>query len=36
MAVKRSIVSKERVVNVMNGWVVLLPLIAVVVRTLCT
>jgi regulator of protease activity HflC (stomatin/prohibitin superfamily) len=31
MAVERSIVSKERVVNVMNGWVVLLPLIAVVI-----
>jgi regulator of protease activity HflC (stomatin/prohibitin superfamily) len=31
MAVERSIVSRERVVNVMNGWVVLLPLIALVV-----
>jgi regulator of protease activity HflC (stomatin/prohibitin superfamily) len=31
MAVERSIVSKERVVSVMNGWVVLLPLVAVVV-----
>jgi regulator of protease activity HflC (stomatin/prohibitin superfamily) len=29
MAVERSIVSKERVVSVMNGWVVLLPLIAI-------
>jgi regulator of protease activity HflC (stomatin/prohibitin superfamily) len=29
MAVERSIVSKERVVRVMNGWVVLLPLIAI-------
>ena len=28
MAVERSIVSKERVVRVMNGWTVLLPLIA--------
>ena len=31
MTSERSIVSKERVVNVMNGWVVLLPLIAVVI-----
>jgi regulator of protease activity HflC (stomatin/prohibitin superfamily) len=31
MAVERSIVSKERVVSVMNGWVVLLPLVAVAV-----
>jgi regulator of protease activity HflC (stomatin/prohibitin superfamily) len=31
MAVERSIVSKERVVNVMNGWIVLLPLIAVMI-----
>jgi regulator of protease activity HflC (stomatin/prohibitin superfamily) len=31
MAVERSIVSKERVVNVMNGWVVLLPLVALVI-----
>ena len=30
MTTERSIVSKERVVNMMNGWVVLLPLIAVV------
>jgi regulator of protease activity HflC (stomatin/prohibitin superfamily) len=30
MASERSIVSKERVVRVMNGWVVLLPLIAIV------
>jgi regulator of protease activity HflC (stomatin/prohibitin superfamily) len=29
MAVERSIVSKERVVSLMNGWVVLLPLIAI-------
>ena len=29
MAVERSIVSKERVVNVTNGWAVLLPLVAV-------
>jgi regulator of protease activity HflC (stomatin/prohibitin superfamily) len=31
MAVERSIVSKERVVSVMNGWLVLLPLIAVMI-----
>jgi regulator of protease activity HflC (stomatin/prohibitin superfamily) len=31
MAVERSIVNKERVVIVVNGWVVLLPLIAVVI-----
>ena len=31
MAVERSIVSKERVVNVMNGWAVLLPLIAIMI-----
>jgi regulator of protease activity HflC (stomatin/prohibitin superfamily) len=31
MGVERSIVSKERVVNVMNGWTVLLPLVAVVI-----
>jgi regulator of protease activity HflC (stomatin/prohibitin superfamily) len=31
MAVERSIVSKERVVSVMNGWVVVLPLIAVMI-----
>jgi regulator of protease activity HflC (stomatin/prohibitin superfamily) len=29
MGAERSIVSKERAVNVMNGWVVLLPIIAV-------
>ena len=29
MASERSIVSKERVVRVMNGWVVVLPLIAI-------
>ncbi|WP_174240710.1 SPFH domain-containing protein [Granulicella sp. S156] len=31
MAVERSIVSRERVVNVINGWAVLLPLIAMVI-----
>ena len=31
MAVERSIVSRERVVNVMNGWAVLLPLIAMMI-----
>ncbi len=31
MAVERSIVSKERVVKVMNGWAVLLPLIAMMI-----
>ena len=31
MAVERSIVSKERVAKVMNGWVVLLPLIAIMI-----
>lgn len=31
MAVERSIVSRERVVNVINGWAVLLPLIAMMV-----
>lgn len=31
MTVERSIVSKERVVALMNGWVVLLPLIAIMV-----
>jgi regulator of protease activity HflC (stomatin/prohibitin superfamily) len=31
MAVERSIVSKERVVKVMNGWAVLLPLIAIMI-----
>lgn len=30
MVLERSIVSKERVVNVMNGWAVLLPLLAIV------
>jgi regulator of protease activity HflC (stomatin/prohibitin superfamily) len=31
MTVERSIVSKERVVKLMNGWVVLLPLVAVMI-----
>jgi regulator of protease activity HflC (stomatin/prohibitin superfamily) len=31
MAVERSIVSRERVVNVINGWAVLLPLVALMV-----
>lgn len=31
MTVERSIVSKERVVKVMNGWAVLLPLIAMMI-----
>ncbi len=31
MAVGQSIVSKERVVNVMNGWAVLLPSIALMI-----
>ena len=31
MAVERAIVSKERVVYVMNGWMVLLPLIALMI-----
>ena len=31
MAVERSIVSKERVVKVMNGWAVLLPLLAIMI-----
>jgi regulator of protease activity HflC (stomatin/prohibitin superfamily) len=31
MAVERSVVNKERVVKVMNGWAVLLPLIAIMI-----
>jgi regulator of protease activity HflC (stomatin/prohibitin superfamily) len=31
MASERSIVSKERIVNVLNGWVVLLPLLAIMI-----
>lgn len=31
MATERSIVSRERVVSVMNGWVVLLPLMAIMI-----
>src|ERR1700723_1151091 len=31
MGVERSVVSKERVVNVINGWMVLLPLIVLMI-----
>jgi regulator of protease activity HflC (stomatin/prohibitin superfamily) len=33
MTVERSVVSKERVVNLTNGWAVLLPLIAVIIAS---